>query len=179
MVVTSGIERSRSSGFYLGLGLEGNGLLPNESGSTSESGGGAGVVLGYGFGKRFSLYGEMSGATMNYADGGGSYVLAHADLGTRLHFRAGPHALVPFLQVGLTGRTMAVDFDDFTDSGSGGGISFGGGLNAHLSPSSAFSAAMTWTVGNFDRWGGTWSYPGYSLNATSARLHLGMVWFPH
>jgi hypothetical protein len=180
VVVPSGIERSRSTGFYLGLGLEGNGLLPKERGSTSESGGGLGVVLGYGLGRRFSLYAEMSGATMEYADGSGSYALAHADLGTRLHFRAGPNAVVPFLQVGLSGRTMAVDFNDFSGSGSGGGISFGGGLNAHLSPSAAFSAAMTWTVGNFDRWAGNWSYPGgYSMNATSARLHLGMVWFPN
>jgi hypothetical protein len=178
-IVQSAVERSRSTGFYLGLGLEGNGLVPNESGSMSESGGGLGLVLGYGFGKRFSLYAEMSGATMEYADGSGSYALAHADLGTRVHFRAGPNVVVPFLQVGLSGRTMAVDFNDFSGSGSGGGISLGGGLNAHLSPSAAFSATMTWTVGKFDRWAGNWSDPGYSMDATSARLHLGMVWFPN
>jgi len=180
LVPQSGLERSRSAGFYLGLGLEGDGMVANESGSTTESGGGVGLVLGYGFSKRFSLYGELSGATMQTADASGNYALAHVDLGTRVHFRAGPNALVPFLQLGLTGRAVAADFGDFSASANGGGISFGGGLNAHISPSAGFSAAVTWTYGNFDQVQvGNWTYSGYSINMTSARLHLGMVWFPN
>ena len=179
MVVQSAVERSRSTGFYFGLGLEGDGILANESGSTSESGGGLGLVLGYGFSRRFSLYGELSGATMESADGSGTYALAHADLGTRVHFRAGAGTVVPFLQVGLSGRAVAANLGDYNASGRGGGVSAGGGLNVHISPSAAFSGAVTWTSGNFDRWqAGNWTYSGYSIGATSARLHLGMVWFP-
>jgi hypothetical protein len=173
------MQRSRSTGFYFGLGLEGDGILANESGSTSESGGGLGLVLGYGFTRRFSLYSELSGATMQSADGSGSYSLAHADLGTRVHFRAGAGTVVPFLQVGLSGRAVAANLGDYNASGRGGGVSAGGGLNVHISPAAAFSGAVTWTTGNFDKWqAGNWTYSGYSIGATSARLHLGMVWFP-
>jgi hypothetical protein len=171
-----GSERSRSTGFFLGLGLEGNGLVANESGSTGESGSGAGLVLGYGFTRHFSLYGELSGATMD----NGSYAMAHADLGGRLHFRSGTNVVVPFVQFGVSGRAIAQDFGDFNASASGAGVSFGGGLNAHFSPSVAFSSSVTWTVGNFDDIRVNNNYIGdYSVSATSARLHLGIVWFPN
>jgi hypothetical protein len=180
LVAQSGLERSRSAGFYAGLGLEGDGIAANESGSTTESGAGVGLVLGYSFSKRFSLYGELSAARMEMADGGGTYALGHVDLGTRVHFRAGPNILVPFLQFGLSRRAVAADFGNLSSSASGGGFSFGGGLNTHISPSAAFSTVVTWTIGNLDQVQvGTWTSTGYSINMTSARLQLGMVWFPN
>src|SRR5665213_4045288 len=102
-------QKSKSSGFFIGLGLEGNGVTTTSgSTSTTESGSGAGLTLGYGFNPRWSLYGEVSGAVIN-TDGGGTYSLAHVDLGARVHFRTGPNVVVPFLQFGLSGRGLAQD----------------------------------------------------------------------
>lgn len=175
----SSMERSRSKGFFIGLGVEGSGIQTNVAGSTAESGGGGGLVLGYGFSKRWSLYTDVSDAQIN-ATGGGTYSLAHADLGARVHFRGGAHSLVPFLQVGATGRAVSTTVGGTTYTGSGGGATLGAGLNAYFTHSAALSAVASWSVGNFDKFqvDNTVVGTNASVNATTARVHLGMVWFP-
>jgi hypothetical protein len=176
----SSMERSRSKGFFLGLGVEGSGIQTNVSGSTTESGGGGGLVLGYGFSKRWSLYTDVSDAVMN-ATGGGTYSLAHADLGARIHFRSGAHALVPFLQVGATGRAVSSTSGGVTYTGSGGGATAGLGFNAYFTRSAALSASASWSVGSFDKFqvdNAVVPTGGATVNAQTARVHLGMVWFP-
>ena len=171
------IDRSHSSGFFIGLGIEGNGLTAN-NGVSTESGGGSGLVLGYGFNRRWALYGDLSGAVMNAADGG-TYSLGHLDLGARVHFRTGPNVVVPFLQFGLVGRTIAATVNGDNVSFTGGGVSFGGGFNAHFTPSVALSTAVTWSVGTFTNYQiDNVSGSGLSVDATTARLHLGIIWFP-
>jgi hypothetical protein len=172
-------QKSTSSGFFVGLGLEGNGVTTNQSGgSTTESGSGGGLVLGYGFNDRWSLYGDVSSAIIN-ASGGGTYDIAHLDVGARVHFRTGPNTVVPFLQFGLAGRGVSANVNGSTVTGNGGGVSLGGGLNAHFSPRVAFSGAVTWTVGSFDNFAvDGQNVAAGSVSVTSARLHLGVVWFP-
>src|SRR5579884_2554187 len=85
-------ERSHSSGLFIGLGVEGDGIsthLYQSSIWTKETGAGGGLVLGYGFTPRWSLYSQASSASINQ-DGGGTYTLRHLDAGARLHFRTGP-----------------------------------------------------------------------------------------
>lgn len=172
------VQKSTSSGFFVGLGVEGSGIVANQPGSVTESGGGAGLTLGYGFSRRWSLYGEFSGANINET-GGGSYQLAHVDLGARVHFRTGPNTVVPFLQFGLAGRGIAQDINGSNVTGSGGGGSFGGGLNAHFNPKVAFTTAVTWTVGSFDSYTvDGQAATGGAVSATSARVQLGLLWFP-
>jgi hypothetical protein len=175
----SSLERSRSKGFFVGVGVEGSGIQTNVAGSSAESGPGGGLVLGYGFSKRWSLYTDVSDAVMN-ATGGGTYSLAHADLGARVHFRGGAHALVPFLQVGATGRAVSTTVGGTTYTGSGGGATLGAGLNAYFTHSAALSAVASWSVGNFDKFQVDNLVVGTnaSVTATTARVHLGMVWFP-
>ncbi len=175
----SSMERSRSKGFFVGLGVEGSGIQTNVAGSTAESGGGGGLVLGYGFSKRWSLYTDVSDAVINET-GGGTYSLAHADLGARVHFRGGAHSLVPFLQVGATGRAVSTTVGGTTYTGSGGGATLGAGLNAYFTHSAALSAVASWSVGNFDKFqvDNTVVGTNASVNATTARVHLGLVWFP-
>lgn len=171
------IDRSHSSGFFIGLGIEGNGLTAN-NGVSTESGGGSGLVLGYGFNRRWALYGDLSGAVMNAADGG-TYSLGHLDLGARVHFRTGPNVVVPFLQFGLVGRTIAATVNGDNVSFTGGGVSFGGGVNAHFTPSVALSTAVTWSVGSFNNFQvDNVAVSGLSVDATTARIHLGIIWFP-
>jgi len=170
-------QKSTSAGFFFGVGAEGSAIRGNESQSVTESGGGGSVTLGYGFSKHWSMYGDVSGASIN-ADGGGSYSLAHADLGARVHFRSGPNIVVPFLQAGFAGRAIVEDFQGSRFTGSGGGFSFGGGLNAHFTPRVALTGAVTWTGGTFNHFtadGQTFDSP--SFDATSARVQLGLMWF--
>lgn len=176
--------RSTSTGFFIGIGLEGNALVPTDNGiaSATESGTGAGLVMGYGFNPRWSLYGTFSGASMESVDFVGNYGLGHFDLGTRIHFLAGDHRVVPFVQVGLSGRAISADFvNGFRTTrvtASGAGLAFGGGLNAHFTPRFAFSGGVTWMVGDFTKYevNGI-DRAGSSMGATSARVHLGLVWF--
>jgi hypothetical protein len=171
-------QKSASTGFFFGFGMEGSAIRGNESQSVTESGGGGNLTLGYGFGKHWSLYGEASGAAIN-ADGGGSYSLGHADLGARVHFRSGPNIVVPFLQAGVTGRAISEDFQGSRIVGDGAGFSFGGGLNAHFTPKVALTTAVTWTAGSFTHFtedGAAFANP--SFDATSARVQLGLLWFP-
>jgi len=175
---TLSAQKSASTGFFIGLGAEGNAIRGNESQSVTESGGGGSMTLGYGFGQHWSMYADASGANIN-ADGGGSYSLGHADLGARVHFRAGPNIVVPFLQAGVAGRAIAEDFQGSRITGSGAGFSFGGGLNAHFSPKVALTGAVTWTTGSFTHFtedGASFASP--SFDATSARFQLGLLWFP-
>lgn len=176
--------KSTSTGFFIGIGLEGNGLVPTDNGfaSATESGAGGGLVIGYGFNPRWSLYGTLSGASMESVDFLGNYGLGHFDLGTRIHFLAGEHRVVPFLQAGLSGRAISAEFvtglRTTRVTASGAGVEFGGGLNAHFTPRFAFSGGVTWMVGDFRKYevNGV-DVGGSSMGATSARVHLGLVWF--
>jgi len=177
--------RSHSAGLFVGLGLEGDGVSTHVAQSdlwTREAGGGGGLVVGYGFTPRWSLYSELSDASIDQ-DGGGKYTLRHVDVGARVHFRTGPSVVVPFAQLGFSGRQMIQHFPTFSGTGTtesrSHGIDFGGGLNAHFTPAVAFSGSVTSTIGTFEGYKiNGQRVGGVFWNATSARLHLGMIWFP-
>ncbi len=177
-------RRSATDRFWLGVGLEGNGILANDAlNSSTDSGAGIGLSIGYGFTPRWSLYSVLSGASMTASDFSGTYGLGHFDLGTRIHFGHDSGRVRPFVQGGLSGRAATQEFyigsRAYKVEAGGAGVSFGGGLNAHFSPALAFSGAITWSTGNFSIYkvNGI-EVPGDSLGATSARVHLGLVWFP-
>lgn len=87
--------------------------------------------------------------------------------------------MVPFIQFGLSGRDEREDVAGHTVSANGGGVSFGAGLNAHFNPSFAFSGNVTWAFGSFSSFQvDNTNVSGSSVSATSARIHLGIVWFP-
>jgi len=169
--------RSRTTGFFLGLGAEGNSLQVNEAGAPRETGAGGAFVLGYGFSPRWSLYLDGSDAQMN-ATGGGTYTLMHGDLGMRMHFRSG-HALVPFMQFGATGRTVSVTANGATATARGEGGTVGAGFNAYFTRSAALSTVASWSFGNFNNFQvGNLVLSGASVNAQTMRVHVGFVWFP-
>jgi hypothetical protein len=166
------------------VGLEGPGVSTHVTQSgiwTREAGGGGGLVAGYGFNPRWSLYSELSAASIDQ-NGGGKYSLAHVDLGARVHFRTGPNIVVPFAQFGFSGRSMVQHFPTFpgtvTTESRSAGVGIGGGLNAHFTPAFAFSGSLAWTVGDFEEYKENGQrVGGVRWNATSARVHLGVVWF--
>jgi hypothetical protein len=172
------MDRSHSSGFFIGIGAEDAGLSYT-SGGQADNGSGGAVIVGYGFNQRWALYGDVADATMNAADGSGAYSLTHVDLGARVHFRTGPNVVVPFLQFGLTGRAVSATVNGSNFTGTGGGVTFGAGLNAHFTPGFALSGSISWATGNFNDFRvDNASLGNYSVDAMTARLHLGVIWFP-
>lgn len=188
-----GPARSHSSGIFVGLGLEGDGVSTHVAQSdiwTKTAGGGAGLVIGYGFTPRWSLYSDLSVATIDQSQaqtGSGPYSLRHVDAGVRVHFRTG-NTVVPFAQFGFSGRSMTERFPQYTGNtltsfvaveSRSSGVGFGGGLNAHFNPAFAFSGSVAWTLGEFTPYKQNGQrVGGASWNATSARVNLGIIWFP-
>jgi Outer membrane protein beta-barrel domain len=168
-------EKSRSQGFFVGGSYEGNGVAIEDAEST-ESGSGFGVTFGYGFTRYFALYGQFSGASIESEDG--DYSIGHFDIGTRVHFRAPVKTVVPFIQAGLSSRALHQDFDPDEVEASGYGLAVGGGINAHVNPAIAFTAGVAWSIGDVGDFkvNGT-SVDTDSVGMTSARVHVGIIWF--
>ena len=174
---SSGGGKSSASRFFVGVRFEGNGIVTDPSGgNVTSSGSGGGIVLGYGFTPHWALYGEISDAVLD----DGVTNLAHVDIGTRIHFLAGPHKAVPFVQFGISGRAEAATLGGNTVTVSGAGIAFGAGVNIHFVPSFAFSTGVAWSAGDFNKLAinGRDLSGGGSVTAVSARVHVGVIWFP-
>jgi len=176
--------KSASAKFFVGADLEVAALVTTPTGSlsTTESGPGLGLVLGYGFTPIWAVYANLSGADMSDVDGN-SFGLGHFDVGLRAHFLSGPHIVVPFVQAGLSRRgiaqTFTTRFEQRDATASGAGLGFGGGLNVHVRPALAISAGVTWSVGHFANFTeNKQTVTGESVRATTARVHVGIVWFP-
>jgi len=178
-------RRSSPSGFFAGGGFEWSLLTSNDvtHATATESGPGIGLLAGYGFSRVWSLYGGVSFASVDSSTFDGTYSLAHVDIGTRIHFAAPGNRAVPFVQLAFSRRSLSADYTAAQVShsldASSPGASFGGGVNIHINPAVAVSAGASWMVGDFGSYeldGKTVS--GTSLGATSARVHIGMVWFP-
>ena len=174
------LGKSRSAGLFIGGAVEGDALQLGGATPVKKSGGGAGGLIGYGFTPRWSLYSQLDIARVATSDAPDHRtVFGVLDLGTRIHFRTGPHVVVPFAQVGLTGHVEFDKVGEIVSSSSGGGVSVGGGLNAHFNPAWAFSTAVTWTFGNFNSFKvDKETVDRDPVKVTTGRLHLGLVWFP-
>lgn len=171
-------DKSRSQRFFLGASYEGVGVVAEDS-DEAESGRGFGITAGYGFTNRLALYTQFSGASVESIDFIDNYGAGHFDIGLRVHFRAPAKTVVPFLQVGVSGRALVFDdgVDKLESSGTGG--SFGAGLNAHFTPALAFTTGATWSFGSVGdvKLNGV-KLPSESVGMTTARVHFGLIWFP-
>ena len=181
------VWRANTSGFFIGLALNGSAIRADKVSSSTESGGGLSLQLGWGFTKQFAMF--IDGSAARIASDAGDYDLAHFDIGARWHFVSPSRALVPFLEVGLTGRAASEQdvflIDDFGNSYQGdlsiqgSGFSFGGGLQYFVAPKWALGGTLKWTTGTFSRVQfNNVSVDGLDLDATSARFNLGFTWYP-
>ena len=166
----------KTSGLLVGAETERNRVV--SSVGTRESGVGGALVLGYAFTDRWMLYGRLGQASINAANGG-SYSFTQAELGARAQFRVPRFRVTPFAQVGVAGQALSQYTLGSNYTASGAGLSFGAGLYWHFSTPVAASAALTRTVGAFGGFAenGVPTHAG-TVNATSTRLHCGLVWFP-
>jgi hypothetical protein len=168
-------DKSRSEGFFLGVAFEGSGIVFEDE--DSHPGAGFSATVGYGFNPKVSIYGHVSAANVDDEEGG-DYGLGHFDIGTRLHFRAPAKTVVPFIQGGISARALKQDVGIVEVQASGVALSVGGGINAHFNPALAFNAGVVWSFGNMDFKVNGASERTESRGMTSARVQVGIVWFP-
>jgi hypothetical protein len=186
-VARSTPTRANTSGFILGLSLNGSSIRFDDASSSIESGGGLSAQIGWGFTRNFALLLDVSGAAIS--SDGGDYGLGNAEISGRWHFASPTRALVPFLEVGFAERAVVqndvVYFDDFGNSLAGdfsllgSAVAFGGGLQYHVSPTMALGGSLKWTVGSFSTVKlDNVSVDGLDISATTARVNLGFTWYP-
>jgi hypothetical protein len=169
-------DKSRSQGFFVGGGIEGTSVAVEDTDET-DSGTGFGLTVGYGFTPKLSIYGHLSAANVEDADGF-EYGVGHFDIGSRVHFRAPANRVIPFVQAGLSSRALSQDFDGDEVEASGFGFAVGGGANIHFNPAVAFTASAIWSLGSV----GNFKVNGTDVDVdsegmTTARVHIGITWF--
>jgi len=179
-------QESTTRGFVLG-GHIGLGSVSIED-SERSSGGGGGLMLGYGINRSFTIFAQLDGATIdvrNQPDVEGTWAIGHADLGVRFNFANSLRSWVPYLQGAVGVRVVSITDIPISNpasgldvSISGGAFSFGGGFMLYPSPSFAFDLGLIWSGGEFTTLTvGSNSQSGFDTDATSSRFNLGVVWW--
>lgn len=178
--------KSTARGLFVGASVYRMTSYPPEDSEPpdAQSGTGFDVTVGYGLNQRVSLFADVGRANLGLVGLNTEARLLHYDGGVRLHFLAGRHRIVPFVQAGVSARVLQLDLllgpsSRLSADSSGIGGVFGGGVNAHLAPSLAITAKAALSAGRFTRFneGGT-NVSGDSFSAMSTRVGLGVIWFP-
>ena len=177
------LPASSTKGVFLGFHLNGSAISGDDLTEDTETGGGLALQLGYGFTPKLALLLDVTGAALDFD--GDEVGFAHVDLLLRYAFTSPTRRLVPFVEGGLTGRGLAQDDADLGTgvagdvSLTGGGVSFGGGLQYYATPKVALGVGLKWTVGEFDRVKvDNVTVEGFDIDATSTRFNIGISWYP-
>lgn len=173
--------RSNTAGFNLGVFLNGSAVQLEDS-DVVESGGGGSLHLGYGFNPNISMFVRLNAAEIEAEEGGGTYTMAHFDLGARYSFGSSASALRPFVQGALNGRGFAVDMGGEDLEARGPGFTAGAGLEYFFSPRVALEAGLSYSFGEFNEGrigGGEWvDFEDEAFEATSTRFDIGVSFHP-
>jgi Outer membrane protein beta-barrel domain len=180
-------QESTTRGFVVGAHV-GLGSVSIE-GSERSSGGGGGLMVGYGINRRFTIYAQLDGATIdvrNQPDVEGSWAIGFGDVGVRFNFANSLRSWVPYVQAALGVRVVSITDIPLANpasgedvSISGGSFSLGGGFMLYPSESLAFDIGVISTGGQFTTLTvGSTSQSGFDVDANSSRFNLGVVWWP-
>lgn len=143
----------------------------------AESGGGGGLSLGYGFSDLLAIYFEGSAAQID-PDGGVKYTLAHADLGLQATLGSPSSRIKVFFTGAVSGRVAELRFAGQTIELSGPGYTVGGGVNYFFSSALGLDAGLQATFGSIEEVKVGAFSEEVSIDATSLRVNLGLVWYP-
>ena len=178
-VLASGAVQSVTQGFFIAPHLLGASLKAEDE--PTESGGGGGLSLGYGFSRNVAAFftADVANIDINDSEIEGTYTLANVDLGLRFNLTDQSHKGVPYLETAFTGRAAQTTVEGFDIQISGPAFSGGVGLNYYFQPKLAFDVALSYTYGKFDRLeiDGD-ETPFDSFNAVGARFRIGLTWLP-
>jgi len=178
-------QESTTRGLLFGLHLGGASLAIEDS--ERSSGGGAGIALGYGINRHFTILvqGDWSSIDVrNQPDVDGTWATSHLDLALRFNFANGLRSWVPYLQGGVGSRFVSVE-EVLTTSPvdgvitfSGGSVTFGGGIMLYANQNLAFDLGLLFSGGKFtDAEVGDLTTGGLDIDAQSTRFNLGVSWW--
>lgn len=182
--------QSDNSGFMLNAHLTGQALSGTGTESVTESGGGLGVALGYGFNDRIILFFNLDVASMEYDDEEDfegedeEYQLATGDLGVRVNFGNEGMKVRPYINAAFTGVAAVDEFellgDEVQSTVAGGGITIGGGLQYFFSPKLALDLGLQATQGAFTEITVDDEDEEFEEGVafTTSRVQLGLTWHP-
>ncbi len=178
-------RRPNTTGLFLnvhlnatGIGYDEDALFELDFRDDTHSGGGAGVMIGYGFSPLLTLYLALNGSVIDSDDLRDEYTLAHVDAGVRFNL-VSRSPLVPYLTAGLTFRQASFDLNPGEMDFNGGGVTVGGGLKYYLSPPVALDVGLVGTVGTFTEVDfGRAAFDIDDIGAASARLMIGLSVYP-
>ncbi len=177
-------QSSTTRGWSFGFRLSGNALSVEQA--DAQNGAGAGLQIGYGFNRMFTLFFSADGAEIDVPSGSnetGTWSMGQAELGARFHFANALRRWVPYLETSLGARSVSAKLVDRANSPtttfSGSALSVGGGLAIHLKQTLALDLNTRFTGGTFSNASfGTISVSGQDIDASSVRASLGLTWWP-
>jgi len=182
----SAAQESTTRGFVIGLHASGASLQVESQ--DRNNAGGAGLLLGYGVNRHFTIFAQADAAqfdNQSARDVEGTWVMGHFDLGVRFNFANSLRSYVPFLQGSIGARAVGVtdavvDGSDASDVGfTGASLTLGGGIDFYFTETFALDLALLWSSGKFDTLHvGSASFSGFDIDARSARFNIGVVWWP-
>jgi hypothetical protein len=175
--------RSHTRGVFLNAHLNGSAMTTEDS-NTTESGGGIGFGIGYGFTPAFALFLNLDAATIRPGRSDPDYNLGHLDVGGRYTFGGSAARWRPSVD-GAVGVRVAM-WDDVVGVGdmetNGASFNVGGGLGYYFNPSLALSMGLRLGFGSFTEVkvnGTTFSLDGDDrISATTSRFNVGLAWYP-
>lgn len=184
-------QASDNGGFMLNVHAAGSAITPLGEGTEAETGGGAGLAIGYGFNDRITLYLNVDAAGIEYDEDvtdspDDTYALVQADLGVRMNFGHPGLKLRPYINAAFTGIAAAEEYEfageDVDQVISGGGLTVGGGIQYFFSRSLALDVGLQATQGAFttvaiDDEDEELS-PEDVTAFTTSRVQLGLTWHP-
>lgn len=169
---------------------------PSVESDDYESGGGGGIVLGWGINKYFMIYGGVDVAKIKikgledfdddepFSVVPGDYSLVHGDLGVRFSFPGANRSLVPYANLAVSMRDASVEVLGEDISLRGPGVTVGGGIQYFFNPKLALDANLQFTAGKFteaEALGVKIDLDKFSEveNSNSARINVGIRFYPH
>ena len=169
-----GASLYETKGFFVNASLLGSAWTIDDLDIDTESGGGAGLKLGYNFSTYFGVFTSLDAAIISSdEDDENEYVLGHFDIGLQGIFRPATARFRPFLRASLSG--MSAQDDDVEINGAGFGL--GGGALIFLTRSLAFD--INYTHGLIDLSEVKFGSETFDIDesATTGRLFVGLSWF--
>jgi hypothetical protein len=176
--------RSNTQGLVLGVNFNGSSLKVEDG--DSESGGGGGFLVGWGVSRRVALFfrGDLGNMTISNPEIDGEYILAFGELGVRVTLGGPQRRFVPYVMGAFTGMSASADIFigplvSTNVEVRGGGFTVGGGFHHYFTPTLALDAQLLLTGGEFSEVEvGTLSTDIDALEASAARLNIGLAWYP-
>lgn len=183
-------QKSNSSGFMANVHLNSVSVTRarnKDDTYDAESGGGAGLRLGWGFSPNFTLLAGMDAAKIEFKEGEaqGSYAAVHIDLAVQYHFANANRKLVPYIEAGATGLALGSELEDaggapngkFLQGGSGGVL--GVGVNYYVARTTALNLSLAFSAVKFENTElAEVEQAGTAGDGGSVRLNFGLTFYP-